>query len=85
MTLQKPFHSLKARIEQFNALFVTVKKSDVINLNYTPTSGTQVVINGSNKGAIKGQDFFTAVLKIWLGEEPADDDLKIAMLGIKDE
>lgn len=76
---------LKARIDQFNALFVTVKKGDIINLNYTPANGTQVVINGSSKGSIKGNDFFTAVLKIWLGEEPADDDLKNSMLGKKDE
>lgn len=76
---------LKTRIIQFNNLFVTVKKGDIINLNFIPTTGTQVVINGKAKGTIKGGDFFTAVLKIWLGESPADDDLKNAMLGIEEE
>jgi hypothetical protein len=74
---------LNARITQFNNLFVTVKKGDVINLNFTPASGTQVIINGESKGRIAGSDFFTAVLKIWLGEEPADSELKEAMLGNK--
>ena len=72
---------LKDRITQFNNNFVTVKKGDVVNLNFIPTTGTRIVINGKSMGLIKGDDFFTAVLKIWLGEEPADSDLKTAMLG----
>lgn len=72
---------LKPRIKQFNDLFVTVKKGDVINLNFIPTTGTTVVINGSNVGLVKGDDFFVALLKIWLGDEPADSDLRDAMLG----
>ncbi len=72
---------LKDRITQFNDLFITVKKGDVINLNFIPATGTYVVINGKTMGLIEGDDFFTALLKIWIGEEPADDDLKEAMLG----
>ena len=76
---------IKTRITQFNNLFVTVKKGDVINLNFIPSTGTQIVLNGKINGTIKGDDFFTAVLKIWLGDEPADSDLKQAMLGITEE
>lgn len=32
-------------------------------------------------GIIKGDDFFTAILKIWIGNEPADSNLKKAMPG----
>jgi Chalcone isomerase-like len=71
----------KSQIDQFNALFVTVKKGDVINLNFTPTTGTQMVMNSKVRGLVEGDSFFTALLKIWLGEEPADSDLKEAMLG----
>jgi len=73
---------LKDRITQFNNLFVTVKKGDVINLDFIPTTGTGITINGKSMGLIEGDDFFVAVLKIWLGEDPADDDLKEAMLGV---
>ena len=76
---------LKSRISQFNALFDTVKKGDVINLDFIPDKGTIVAINNKVKGTISGNDFFTAVLKIWLGDEPADSDLKTAMLGKKEE
>ena len=71
----------KQQIDQFNNLFVTVKKGDVIHLNFTPTTGTHVVINDKVMGLVEGDAFFTALLKIWLGEEPADSDLKEAMLG----
>jgi len=71
----------KKEITQFNSLFVAVKKGDVINLNFIPTTGTSVVINENLKGTIEGDDFFTALLKLWLGHEPADSNLKKAMLG----
>ena len=74
---------IKNQIDQFNSLFVTVKKGDIINLDFIPTTGTQVVINGKTMGLVEGDDFFTVLLKIWLGEEPADSDLKDAMLGNK--
>jgi len=72
---------LKSRINQFNSFFIRVKKGDTIYLNFFPSIGTEIVINNSRKGIIKGNDFFTAILKIWLGDDPADEDLKAAMLG----
>ena len=79
----KELVKLKTQIDQFNNLFITVKKGDVINLDFIPTTGTSVVINGKTRGLVEGDDFFTTLLKIWLGEEPADSDLKEAMLGNK--
>ena len=76
-------NKLSSRITQFNSLFDTVRKGDIINLDYVPNEGTKVVINKQTKGTIPGNDFYTAVLKIWLGDDPADSDLKTAMLGIK--
>lgn len=76
---------LKDQISQFNNLFVTAKKGDIINLDFTPGKGTQVIFNGKSMGLVKGDNFFNALLKIWIGEEPADSDLKQAMLGIAEE
>jgi hypothetical protein len=73
--------ALKARIERFNALFHTVKRGDIIRIEYTPGSGTTVAINAEERGAIEGADFRAALLRIWLGDKPVDDDLKRAMLG----
>ncbi|MGH8602153.1 MAG: chalcone isomerase family protein, partial [Gammaproteobacteria bacterium] len=42
--------TLRPRIEQFNKLFQTVHRGDVITLDYVPEKGTDVVINGVEKG-----------------------------------
>jgi hypothetical protein len=72
---------LQERINQFNSLFTTVYKGDEIRLDYVPGDGTQVRINGTLKGSVSGEDFYQALLKIWLGSNPADANLKDAMLG----
>lgn len=58
------------------------KKGDAIFFEFTPEAGTRIVVNGQPRGnPITGEDFFTAVLRIWLGNRPADADLKKGMLG----
>jgi hypothetical protein len=75
----------KAQIEALNANLKAVgetKKGDVINFEYVPDAGTRITVNGQPRGtSIAGEDFFTAVLRIWLGEKPADAGLKKALLG----
>lgn len=58
------------------------KKGDAIFFEFTPEAGTRIVVNGQPRGnPIPGEDFFAAVLRIWLGNRPADSDLKKGMLG----
>jgi len=78
---QEELKKLQDRINLFNSLFVTVYKGDLIRLDYTPEAGTQVWINETMKGSIPGEDFYRALLKIWLGPKPADEGLKDAWLG----
>jgi len=78
---RKQFDALKTQLEVFNALFVTVKRGDRIELDYLPETGTRVRINDQIKGSIPGKAFYSALLRVWLGEEPADSGLKAAMLG----
>ena len=79
--LTKELIPLKKRINQFNSLFTTVYEGDEIRLDYLPGKGTQVIINGTVRGTVPGEDFHQAVMKIWLGAKPADKKLKKAMLG----
>lgn len=76
---------LKAQIEALNANLKSIgeaKKGDAIAFEFVPDSGTRIVVNGQAKGAaIAGEDFFAAVLRVWLGDKPADEDLKKGMLG----
>jgi len=70
---------VKALEKIFNAVKVA-RVGDVILLDLA-AAGTSVVVNGDAKGSIPGAEFARALLTIWLGEQPADADLKRAMLG----
>jgi len=48
---------------------------------YVPGQGVQVSKNGELKTLVPGLAFKEALFGIWLGKEPADDDLKDDMLG----
>jgi len=74
---------LQERLDQFNGLFVDVKKNDVIVLDFDPKTGTRVIIQGEEKGTIEGKDFNDALLKIWLGNKPVTSSLKKDLLGGK--
>ena len=83
-----PEAQLAAMKAQVDALLATMKSigeaktGDVINFDYTPEAGTRVTVNGQPKGnPIPGADFYAAVLRIWLGDKPADESLKKGMLG----
>lgn len=72
---------LHKRIIEFNKLFPALYKGDVVYLDYIPNKGTLLTFNNKLLGVILGEDFNIALLKVWLGEHPADDDLKAAMIG----
>lgn len=74
------FDKLAPRLTKFNSLFRTMKRGEVIDLDYLPNVGTRVWINGVLKGQIEGAEFYSALLKVWLGESPADANLKDAFL-----
>jgi len=73
--------ALEPRLVIFNKLFRTVRKGDVIRIDYLPDNGTQVRINGEWRGTVEGNDFFRAILSIWLGDKPVTKSLRNGMLG----
>ena len=53
-----------------------------IDLDWLPGAGTQIVIGGQPKGKpIAGEDFYRALLRIWVGDNPVQGDLKKSLLG----
>jgi hypothetical protein len=48
-----------------------------------PRGDTRVWINDAQRGTVQGADFQRALLRVWLGNKPADTDLKQALLGAK--
>ena len=76
---------LKGRLAELTAIMnalQSAKEGDVIALDWMPGSGTRIVLNGEPRGkAIAGEDFYRALLRIWLGDIPVSDSLKKALLG----
>jgi long-chain acyl-CoA synthetase len=75
--------AIEPQMKQFRAMMTSakaVKENDVIVLDLT-AAGTQVNINGKALGAVEGEAFNQALLRVWLGAKPVDALLKKAMLG----
>ena len=76
--------ALEPRIKQLGAIMAQLKQAKtgmVIALDWTG-SETLLVVDGKPAGApIQGEDFYRALLRIWLGEQPVQEDLKKALLG----
>lgn len=77
--------TLKDRLAELSATMAALqsaKEGDIIALDWLPGTGTHVVLNGEPRGkAIAGEDFYRALLRIWLGDNPVSGSLKRALLG----
>lgn len=77
--------ALKERVDALAAVMNEIgraKEKSVITLDFLPDSGTRITVDGAVRGKpIPGEDFYAALLRIWLGDKPVDADLKRAMLG----
>ena len=62
-----------------------LNSGDSFSVDYLPGVGATLLLNGKSvmPEPIKEPEFFSALLRIWLGDKPADDALKDALLGIK--
>ena len=59
-----------------------VKKGDIVNLDLMPGRGLIFTLNGVVRGAaIPGDDLYAALLRIFIGEKPTDNELKRGLLG----
>ena len=76
--------ALEPRVKQLGALMAEIqeaKKGMAIALDWD-AKGTQLVVQGKPVGQpIPGEDFYRALLRIWVGDKPVQDDLKKKLLG----
>lgn len=77
--------TLRDRIKVFSNAMLAIgeaKTGTRVFIDWFPDSGTRLTVNGQVVGTdIAGEDFFRAILKIWLGSKPIQGDLKQALLG----
>ena len=77
--------ALKDRIKQLADTVVAlgeIKAGTSIVFDWLPDRGTVLTIGGQPKGKdIPGEDFYAGLLRVWLGEDPVQKDLKQGLLG----
>ena len=79
------FSGLIPAMARLGGLFArkrSLKTGETVSLRFVPGQGTTIDIDGAPADAPYAEpDFFNALLKIWLGKDPADARLKGALLG----
>lgn len=76
--------ALDVQLQQMMQIFAAMKEvspGDVVTLDYLPGSGTQIGVNGKVFGTVPGAAFNRALLDIWIGSKPVQEDLKKELLG----
>ena len=76
-----------SQISKFGEIFASIeslKKGDVLHIDWIPATGTQTELNGKKVGeSVPDIAFYNAILRIWIGDKPADSSLKPALLGAR--
>lgn len=73
-TLLPALGTVEAGLEDF-------KEGDVFTISYQPGAGATLSPPGGAPISVAGKTFGDALLRNWLGDKPADGDLKAGMLG----
>jgi len=70
------------RMSEIFSLRKKLTAGENFSVDWVPGTGTIVMLNGKPAGEpIKEPEFFSSMMKIWLGNSPADAQLKDALLG----
>ena len=70
------------RIAEIFAAKKRLSNGESFTVDWVPGVGTVISVNGKTQGdPIKEPEFFNALLRIWLGQQPADAALKSTLLG----
>ncbi|MFY9552370.1 MAG: chalcone isomerase family protein [Thermoanaerobaculia bacterium] len=80
-TSKEQMPKLQARLQKLSQMIPDVAEGDEIGLTWLPDKGTVVTVRGTDRGTIEGRDFADALFAVWLGPNPVQEDLKIALLG----
>ncbi|MFM1880170.1 MAG: hypothetical protein RLZZ344_404 [Pseudomonadota bacterium] len=74
---------LDAEAKQLGSLMMSIgkaKEGDTVILDFSQ-AGVTIQVAGVDKGTIPSPKFASALLRVWLGDQPADTGLKKGMLG----
>lgn len=69
-------------MSQLFSKYKRLNKGDTVSIDFVPEQGMRISIRGQvEETGVKDPAYMTAMLSIWLGNQPADQFLKEALLG----
>jgi hypothetical protein len=68
------------KMKQCQSWMEDYTSGDQIIFDYIPTKGTTITVKGTTKGTIEGTDFMRALFEIYIGPNPASEQLKQGLL-----
>lgn len=78
-----------SQMQKFGEMFASIpelKKGDVVTVEWQPNVGSITLLNGKPTAEpYPDVAFFNALLRIWIGDNPAYGPLKTQMLGMSDK
>jgi hypothetical protein len=62
----------------------SLRKGQESYVEWVPSKGSRIVLDGAVKGIIPGKDLYDALMKIWIGENPVGGTFKRQVLGLEE-
>lgn len=88
MAINNPSSQLRTESESLSQLVNMIRKSlvqgDILQFDAQAGNGMTVTLNGIQLGRINSDDFFSMVLRTWIGNVPLSSDFKDKLLGAGD-
>lgn len=81
---QAELDAIKTEVDQLLGIMRAMKEAktkQIVALDFSADGKTTVSVNGAARGSVASEPLQRALLKIWLGDKPIQNDLKSAMLG----
>lgn len=80
-TTDAEYAAISDRVEAFVEVFEEeISRGDQFAFDYIPGEGIRAYKNGNHLITVEGEDFKKALYGIWLGDNPADENLKKEMM-----
>ena len=76
-----PLAQIHGQIDRLNAAMPELRKGDTLSFTYVPGQGVAVMVNGTTRAVIAGDDFARSLFSIWLGPKPLKPELRRGLLG----
>ncbi len=75
--------STRLKMKQCEMWMEDYEDGDQVSFDYVPGIGTSIIVKGTKKGTIEGLDFMKALFSIFIGKNPASQQLKSGLLSSK--